>query len=32
MGLKNCDFNEEAERDSVDYIYKRAIATLSADD
>ena len=32
MSLKNCDFNTEDERDSVEKIYKSAIETLSEDD
>ena len=32
MGLKNCDFNRDDERDSVEQIYRNAIETLSADD
>jgi ATP-dependent RNA helicase DOB1 len=32
MGLKNCDFNQEEERDSVEQIFHNAIETLSEDD
>lgn len=32
MTLKNCDFNTEDERDSVERIFKNAIETLSDDD
>jgi len=32
MGLKNCDFNNEEEGDSVEHIFKNAIETLSEED
>jgi ATP-dependent RNA helicase DOB1 len=32
MGLKNCDFNQEEERDSVEQVFNNAIETLSEDD
>lgn len=31
-GLKNCDFNNEEEGDSVEQIFKNAIETLSEED
>ena len=32
MSLKNCDFNQEEERDSIDRIFHNAIQTLSEED
>ena len=32
MSLKNCDFNQEDERDSIDHIFQNAIQTLSEED
>jgi ATP-dependent RNA helicase DOB1 len=32
MSLKNCDFNNEDERDNVGKIYSNAIDTLSEED
>lgn len=32
MSLKNCDFNNEDERQSVEHIFKNAIETLSEED
>lgn len=32
MCLKNCDFNVETERDSVEKIFKNAMETLSEED
>lgn len=32
VSLKNCDFNVETERDSVEKIFKNAMETLSEED
>ena len=32
MSLKNCDFNQEEEKDSIERIFNNAIQTLSEED